>query len=1279
MTTLLRNRIRHARRWLGYGLLVLLILVALLVGVAKQMLPMVESHPEQIAAWLSKRVGEPVTFSHARAEWTRRGPRFILDDLHVGQGASQLRIGGAQLQVAVYSGLLPGQPLTELKIRELSLTLVRGPDGRWAVIGLPGQDMTGDPFDRLEGFGELQIEKAQLAIRAPQLQVDMQVPRIDARVRVNGPRLSVGVSAWLDPGDEPVAVVLDLQRRSGNGLVWVGGKNLVLSHWAPVLASVGVVPDQGTGDIGLWGTLRDQRIVQVTMQAVLRDASMHSAKPTLLGNGVAQPGRLRFEELNADARWQATRSGWRIQAPHLNMKRSGKVAHLDGLLIEGGSRFALVGKELDLSPLAAMLSLGDQLPGPLRGFLQQANPQALLRDVSIHGRRDGPIHGSLLVSMLELQAHDQRPGLSGMAGRIEFDERGGVMRLDSSPVRVDWPAGLRQAQEVRLTGTLALWKNSPGWTLGSNLLRMQGADFGANLRLQLGFQGDGSSPTMDLAANLDPVTFATAKKFWILNRIPPSTVRWLDEALVEGAVVDGRIAIGGDLDDWPFRNQKGNFDARARIRDATLKFHKEWPVGEAMNLDLVFDGPGFALDGTASLLGNRITRVSGGIADFHEPWLKLQVQSAGDAEKLRQLLLASPLQKEYGEHLRALSIAGSASVTLGLELPLHAGLGERKVQGDLQLAKAALSDSRWDVAFTDVAGKTRFDRGGFATENLGVRFSGQPGVFNLRVGQATGDRKLAAVATLEGRFTASSLVERYKDLAWLKPTMQGTSAWKISVNVPSGSADGKHPPSQLRVSSDLVGTTIVLPAPLSKPAPAGLALELLAPLPIEQGEINLRLGNVMRMRGQLHKDAPLAASIFFGDGALPAPPAQGMSVRGRVAQLDSIGWVAFAAGEGNSKTTVNDVDVTADQLVFIDRPFADSHLQLTRSAAMTRVVLKGTGIDGTIDIPGDASRSVQGRFAKMQIPSEPAGAADAQPTAVADPDVDDPAKLPPMRFNFADLRIGQAQLGKAELVTSPMPNGMRVEKFRTDAKNLTISAAGEWVRVNGGGTRSSFLLDFNARSLGQMLDALGYANVVEGGSTKATLAGSWPGSPGAFGLATLSGTLKADIGEGRLLDVEPGGSGRVLGLLSLAEIPRRLSLDFSDFFKKGFAFNTARGDFVFNQGKARTENLRIDGPAAEIRISGVTGLREQVYDQRVEVLPKAGGLLPAIGMLAGGPAGAAVGAVAQAVLQRPLKQTTRVVYRVTGPWQKPVVKVVERGPAKLPTGTAGNDPAAGAP
>src|ERR1700741_2553281 len=123
MTSKLRSRIRHARRLIGYGALVLLILLAMMVGIANKLLPLVSEHPAQIAAWLSERVGEPVRFSSAHAEWTRRGPRFTLEGLEVGRGDQVLDIGRAELLVAIYSGLLPGRPLTELKVRELSLVL----------------------------------------------------------------------------------------------------------------------------------------------------------------------------------------------------------------------------------------------------------------------------------------------------------------------------------------------------------------------------------------------------------------------------------------------------------------------------------------------------------------------------------------------------------------------------------------------------------------------------------------------------------------------------------------------------------------------------------------------------------------------------------------------------------------------------------------------------------------------------------------------------------------------------------------------------------------------------------------------------------------------------------------------------------------------------------------------------------------------------------------------------------------------------------------------------
>ena len=1262
MDSKLRRRIRHARRIFGYGFLVLLILTAVAVGVANKMLPLVAEHPQQIADWLSARVGEPVHFSSAHAEWTRRGPRFTLEGLQVGRGAQMLDVGRAQLLVAIYSGLLPGRPLTELKVRELSLALVQGEDRRWKLIGLPGQKKgAGDPLDKLEGFGELQIEKAQLAVQAPALHIDVKLPRVDLRMRVSRQVLHAGANIWAKTDSAPMSVVLEFERTTRDGLIWAGGKSLRLTDWAPLLVSTGMRPNDGRAELDVWGKLEDLRVSQVTATVDAKKVRVQSLDAIRRSDQRQLPVQASFDRVQLTARWTALGENWSLDAPTFDVTSGKQVAKLDGLRAVGGKHYRVEAKALDLSPLASLLALSPQLPAGARDWLIEAHPQAVLHDVSLSGQPGGPWRGSLAVDALSLRPMGHQPGLSGLGAQLQFGEDGGVARLTSAPVKLDWPTGLRQPLNLRLTGTLGAWRNGSGWTFGSTGLQIRGDDFGARVRAEMGFQGDGSKPTLNLVADLDPATVVTAKKFWIIDKMPPSTVKWLDDALVSGDVLNGRLTIGGDLDDWPFRNHEGVFDARAHLHNVVLKFNPDWPAAENLDIDVAFNGPGFTASGTGTLLGNHVSKVVGGIADFKSPWLDLDIAADGDATQLRELLIASPLNKEYGEHLKSASIAGPATVAVNLHLPLKSELGEKAINGTVDLNNAKLADSRWAIAMDQATGQVRFSDKGFAADNLQVRFEGQPGHFSLDVGGFAGDASLAATAQLDGRFPPQTLIKRYDALSWLLPWLSGSSDWKVGLRIPKSLANGKSPPTLLSVDSDLVGTAITLPEPLRKTADQALPLELQTALPVEQGEVNLKLANLMRLRGSIRGKAPINGAIQFGDGPLANAPAQGLAVRGHVATLDATGWIGFAAG-GSGGSVLHEIDLVADQLSLVDRSFPQTHLRFQRVGASSKILLDADSLQGTVDIPSDLARGVQGRFSRMHWAESAPGVAAAAPASEPAQQTN-PAKVPALDFSIDDLRLGKAVLGKTQLLTTPIGNGMRIARFQSRSDSLSLDAAGEWINA-GSGTRSNLKLDFSANSLGQMLDALGFAGMVTGGKTRATLAGSWPGSPGAFSLANLSGNLKVDIGKGSLPNVEPGGSGRILGLLSLAEIPRRLSLDFSDFFAKGFSFDTVRGDFVFNAGLARTDNLHIDGPAAEIRINGVADMRNQQYDQRVEVLPKAGHMLPAIGMLAGGPLGAAVGAVAQAVLQKPLKQTTRVVYHVTGPWSKPKVDVVEKGPSR---------------
>jgi uncharacterized protein YhdP len=135
-----------------------------------------------------------------------------------------------------------------------------------------------------------------------------------------------------------------------------------------------------------------------------------------------------------------------------------------------------------------------------------------------------------------------------------------------------------------------------------------------------------------------------------------------------------------------------------------------------------------------------------------------------------------------------------------------------------------------------------------------------------------------------------------------------------------------------------------------------------------------------------------------------------------------------------------------------------------------------------------------------------------------------------------------------------------------------------------------------------------------------------------------------------------------LGLASLAELRRRLALDFSDLTDKGFAFDTIRGGFDIRDGSARTEDMLVKGPAAEIGLIGRVGLKNHDYDQTAVVTGNVSSTLPLAAFAAGPVVGGVVLLFTQ-VFKQPLKGLVRGYYRITGSWDSPIVERIKSADA----------------
>ena len=1315
MAAPLRHRLRRIRRWAGYLVAVGVILVALVVGAASQLLPLAERHPQRIAAWLSEVAGRPVAFDQVRTRWTRRGPLLQLDGLRIGGGADGggVQVGQAEVLVSLYAGLLPGGSFTELRLRGPSLALHRGADGRWAIRGLPlaTDAAQADPLEYLEGLGELQVIGGRLDVEAPELGLQLQIPRIDLRLRVDGAQVRAGARGWMDAEGAPLAMALAFDRDSGDGRAWLDLDTPDLSAWAPLLGRAGIEPRAGRGRLQAWTELRAQRVVLATSSFDLQGIELGGAP--LAGR---EPPRQQFAGLSGRLTWRLAAGGWRLDAPRLRVDGPGGAQVLDGLLLAGGQRYALHLEELELAPLLAVAALSDRLPPARRAWLLDAAPRARLSALELAGERGGQLRLQGRLEGVGFAAVGRSPGVEGLAGSFEGDTGGAHLALDAAtPLRLDWPGGFGVTHEVRLDGHLVLWREGAGWQVGTPALSIRASDYGAHVRGAMHFQGDGTRPWLDVAAELDDAAVPAAKKFWLRQSMPPAAVQWLDMALEDGTVREGRALVAGDLDDWPFTGRNGLFDARARIEGGRFRFQQAWPALESTRAEVAFAGNGFQVRGRGELGGVPVERFEAGIADYGDAPLLVRAAASADAGRFADLLRASPLYAGQAQTLDNLAASGPARATFALDLPLRHGQ-PAQLSGTVELAGARLVEKRWDLAFDGVRGQVRYDSDGFSAPALAVSYEGQPGTLSLRAGRGhVQDPAQAFEARLGAPMDAARLLARAPELEWLRPYVRGRSHWNLALGAPAAAAAGE-PAARLRLDSDLAGTVLDLPAPLAKPAAGILPTRVQLGLPFGSGPIDVAFGQRLALRARQHNGAT-GVQVTLGSATVAAePPPSGMVVGGRTGELDALEWIGLARGGGDGELPLRRIDVHADRLHLLGGEFPQARLQLRPGSGALAVEVDGPALAGRLQVPDASGAPVQGHFARLHwqpVPRQESGAAAAGPpaagtpapaddagavlaavaeattgarsdtgtatggpvpvppvpaTAAALPDSFDPAALPPLQLEVDDLRYRGAALGKASLRTRPVAAGLQLEHLQLRADWQQADITGQWTG-RGDQARTRLQMDMRSEDMGRLVSALGHADFLARGEGTIRLQAAWPGSPAGFRLGEVDGELRIDVRNGQLLEVEPG-AGRVLGLLSVAQLPRRLLLDFRDFFSRGLAFNRLGGQVRFGDGVASTGDMQIEGPAADISITGRTDLVAQQFDQTIDVQPRSGNLLTVVGAVAGGPVGAAVGAAANAVLGKPLGGIGARTYHVSGPWKEPKVEVVERDGADAADGPA---------
>lgn len=1274
-----RRRLRRARIALTVALACLVILAAVVVGLLRLLLPQVGLHKARVEALLAEQLGRPVSIDAVEGYWDDGGPQLRLEGLHVAAAQASLPplvIPQAELGLDLGAWLGRHRRWSEFRIHGLDLTLQRGADGGWEVSGIAG-DGSGD--SPLLSLGAIVLRDARVRI------VDA-AHGIDAALRVSELRLlnedgRHRVLALLRrdaPGATPLTFIAEFDAAQRRGEAYLGGDAIDLAGLAAGLAWQGRSLRTGNGRLRLW--TRFDGGEPVSAHAALDLAGIEvdvAAQPD------AAAATLGLAHLRGVARWQRDADGWTLDVADFQAARAGAAAPPSALnLRHDAAGYHLSAPALELGSLVALLPFSPQRSAdwPARAALQ-----GQLRDVALRYATADDYDFSAALHDIRFTATDKVPGLTTLSGALTGDASAVVLDLPAQRTTLNYARKFRQPLAFeRLAGRLAAFRlDGGGWRVETDALDVAGAGFATQLRGGVELPPAPEKKLIDLYAVVLPSQVPAAKAFWPIGDMSQKAMDWLDRGLVAGTIDSGRAAIRFHPEDWPNLKFGGQFKARAEISDLTLDYNPAWPRAEGVAVVAEFVNSSLHAETRGGrVLGATATRAVADIPAFKDAVLALDVEGQASGPDLLAVVNASPLGARFAKELKGLEIGGNTQVKFRLDLPFAPDV-PGTVKGEIELADSAIVAKKWDTEFAHASGKLWFDDNGLRAGPLALQKDGFPATFHLRIGSDVEDAANVVEARLDGNLPMSLVFKGASVLEPWWPKFSGRSDWTIDVAVPRGDA-----PTRLSLRSELRGTAIALPAPLDKPAGDAMPVEVRLQLPMEGSPLDVAIADVLRLRARLpDAQREFAGTVSLGESVPEQLPEAGLTVVGRGRRLDLSGWAGIGIGAGAGPGLLRAVDLRADKALFGSRELSDLGLVLARQPDQVGISFSGAQLQGTLQIPTSdlLKRGITAQFEHVHWPDapRPPGA----PVDETDPfDGVVPATIPPLHVWVGDLRLGTAQLGETRLESLPSGDGMRIEQFETRSDDMEMHVRGQW-SGDGKRHRSEVDLDLTSENIGRMLGALGFAGLFDGGQTLALLDAHWDGSPASFALSRLEGKLKLTVNAGRILDVEPG-MGRLFGLFSVREIPRRLALDFGDFFRTGMSFTAINGEFALDGGNATTENLHIASPAADIRIRGRTGLKARDYDQQMVVTPRVGGALTVVGALAGGPAGAAAGLAVQTLFNKAINQVTTARYHVTGSWEKPEITLIAREGGRqrnatrdteAPAPVAADDPPATAP
>jgi uncharacterized protein (TIGR02099 family) len=1111
-------------------------------------------------------------------------------------------------------------------------------------------------------------------------------------------------------------------QRAGDTTQWSGEMfgdlpfvNLAtLRQWMPM--DKGLSLQEGRGALRLWADVKNGAPVGVTADVAL------DAVDARLGVDLL-PLALRRVQGRIGAKWQDGEVEISSQDLVFDTQEGehwpGGVLRVSwrGDAFEAGT---LTADRLDLDALA-QISQRLPLPEALRGMLSRVQPQGQVNQLKATWQKntDATLNYSAKGQVRQLaMQRDVLPtsplaDVPGMqAAQLEFDltQKGGKARVSILNGSITLPVGLDEPHIALEDASAQIaWQHKGDevavqFTQGRMVNADLAGEFNGNWKT-----GEASARlpgVLDLTATLSRAKVAHVHRY-LPNTLPTDVRAYVRDAVQAGDASHVTIRLRGNLSDMPFDNPKlGEFRIVAQVAQGQYAYAPPlppkaktahtaaWPALTEVNGELVFDRSTLQFKGSTQLAGApQVTwqKLVASIPKLDQPVVSVTGEAHGPVAQVLDMISKSALNDLTGTVLSKSQATGDANFKLALTLPID-HLDKSKVQGSVVFADNALQVIPGTPVLNRMRGTLQFSEQGFQLKAVQAQLLG---------GDATLDGGLSFVASegqsplqlkIRGDLTAEGL-RQARELGLvsrLAMRASGSSSYNATLGLHRGQPE-------LVITSDLKGMALGLPAPLNKLAAVKMPLRIESHLTREsllpkarvlQDQISVTLDRTVAVTYVRDLSGPrtrvVRGGIAVGQSVMDAVPMRdnAVSLNLQLPTLDVDAWhVALTQLTGTSpmkrkaaaKAVIGQeangddaqdymptfAALQAGQIKVSDRLIHKVVVGGTRQGDLWRLNVSADELNGSAEVrppDGQVPAQLYVRLAYLNIP----------PSLVPDVErllTEQPSSIPGLDIVVNDLTLRGKKLGRLEIeavnrVGAKAAREWRLNKFNVTLPEATLTANGFWAAEGPLVRRTQFNFVLAIRDSGDLLTRLGTPGAIRHGEGRLEGQVSWQGSPITLDYASMNGKMHLAIEKGQFLKTEPGAA-RLLGVLNLQALPRRLTLDFSDIFSDGFAFDFVRGDIGIDQGVASTNNLQMKGVVAGALIEGSADLVRETQKLKVVVVPEINAGTASLYVATINPLIGLTTYLAQMVLSKPLVRAGTSEFFVDGTWSNPRVTKVD--------------------